>query len=144
MTLLFSLLKIFSYIPTLFWSQRRFWRYQKIEEGQTTKWLKVTKKDKKRSTKHYSENYRSGNMNLTKNWGCRGSVSFSCSSNDIRRVPYQILMTYFFSTGHMAHMSVRIIYYFVVAYRCQNMTAPLTNKMASNKASEWKCSLTSQ
>jgi hypothetical protein len=42
-------------------------------------------------------------------------------------VPYQILMTYFFSTGHMAHMSVRIIYYFVVAYRCQNITAPLTS-----------------
>jgi hypothetical protein len=38
-------------------------------EGQTTQWTKDKgHKDKQRSTKHYTENYRSSNTNLSKNW----------------------------------------------------------------------------
>jgi hypothetical protein len=38
-----------------------------IEEGQTTQWPKENvQKDKQRSTKHYTENYRSSNGNPTK------------------------------------------------------------------------------
>ena len=41
-----------------------------IEEVLTTQWSKEKgQKDKQRSTKHYTENYRSNNMNPTKNQG---------------------------------------------------------------------------
>jgi len=50
------------------------------------------KKDKKRLTKHNTENHRSSNTNTTKDRGehrCSGWVSYSCSTCDTRRVKFE-------------------------------------------------------
>ena len=47
---------------------------------------KKDKRTKKRSTKHYIENYRSSKTNPTKNRGFSGRVTSSCSTSGTHRV----------------------------------------------------------
>ncbi len=42
---------------------------ESINRRRTDNAIGQTKKDKQRSTKHYTENYGSSNANITKTWG---------------------------------------------------------------------------
>ena len=59
-----------------------------IEEEQTTQcqWPNVKgQKDKQRSTKHYTENFRSISTKTGGELGCPGRVSSSCSTSGTRQ-----------------------------------------------------------
>jgi hypothetical protein len=56
--------------------------------GNTTAKRKNGQYEKQWSTKHYTDNKSSSNTNPTKNWGCSGGLSSSCTTSGTRRVTF--------------------------------------------------------